>query len=849
MAIRIKIAAEYDSKGLRDAQKTLTDFGDKVKRTLAVAGAATVAAGVVFTKQAISVASDLEESINAVNVAYGSAADSILKIGETSAKAMGVSRGEFNAAAVRFSAFAERVVGSGGDVAGFIQDISLRAADFASVFNIDVAEALRVFQSGLSGEAEPLKRFGINLLDSEVKAYALRTELIKQGETMTETQKVQARYGLLMESTNKTAGDFANTSDSLANSQRILKATFTDLQGQIGTALLPVMGELLTAVADGLLPAMEEFSAWINSPDGKTAVAELGEVLVDVVKGIVDFGVFLADNWQTIVNFAIAIGTFTIAVQAATTAIGLYNAVSVIMAASTTGATLATTNLSIALKALPWVALAVGVASFVQSLADYADEVYGSKVATDGLTDAQIKQAQKVEGLENLIDQYRYALENSTLANRDLARNGIAVAAAELSRMGVQSTVVEGHLKDLNNIKLTTLKAQITETAGEMNRFRNIAEGFIAPIAEPNLDPNAGGGGGGGESAAEKAARERREAFEKVQDLIKRSQKDLAAAQKQYNATVSKLHSDNTKAIAQIQADFGARLADIAIQSQKRLTAAFSQAATFTLSDLFQVEETKSADNLIQGLTDRLKGSKDLIANAGKLNAAGFSQTFIEQVVAAGVTTGNELAQAILDSTPQTQAELQKLFAEMEVTTNTGMDTLAAKIYEKQGLATQELKDLYVTTQMELGEALLDQQASLRDGLTAANDAFQESVMNIRTALSEDLAEMDGMFGGLGGTIDRFMDKLDELITKYEDVSDAAKMAGLSSSGSVSIPRASLPTPAASITPKPSSTTNIVINAKVDQTQSAAQVGKVIAQSVNKYTGLGGGLRIGSAAV
>lgn len=845
MAIRIKIAAEYDQRGIKSAQKALADFGDKVKRTLAIAGAATVAAGVVFTRDAIRVASDLEESVNAVNVAYGAAAQSILKIGETSAKAMGVSRGEFNAAAVRFSAFAERVVGSGGDVAGFIQDISVRAADFASVFNIDVAEALQVFQSGLSGEAEPLKRFGINLLESEVKAYALRAGIIKVGETMTEQQKVQARYGLLMESTNKTQGDFANTSDSLANSQRILKATFTDLQGEIGSALLPVVSDLLSAFADGLLPVMEELSAWINSPDGKAAVAELGDALKNVVIATVDFIKFIAQNSQAIANVVISMTAFGVAVKVATTAVTLHAAVLQLLAAKTAGATVATTGLTVALRLLPWVAVGVGVASFVQSLSDYSNKVYGSKVNTEGLTEAQAKNARRIEDLKRLLGQYQYALENGTEANKDLAREGIARVTAQLEGMGVAAAGTVGEINRFNNIKLDGLRAEIGNTAGELNRFRNIAAGFVpqnAKTTTPTPDPF----GGGGESAAQKAARERKEAFEKVQKLIKGAQKELTAAQKSYNEQVTKLRADNTKAVAQIELDFGKRLADIAKTSRERLTSAFKTAAAFSLSDLFQVEDTRSVANLVKGLTDKLRASKDLISNAGALSAAGFSQTFIEQVVGAGTETGNELAKAILNSNPETQAELKKLFLDMEQTTNSGMDNLAQQIYDKQGLATQELKDLYATTQMELAEALLDQQVALDDALLEANATLVENIQKIKDQLAEDLAEMDGLFGGMGATIDKFMLKLDELIAKYRELAAAAT---IPETAVPEVPKTPVPKATQPVTQKPASTTNVYIQPKVDRTQSAEQVGRDVAKVVNKYITKGGGLKIGPVAL
>ena len=253
--ISLPVISKFDPTGIRKAEGAIKGFGSTVAKLGGiVAGAFSVAAVTNFTKQSVTAASDLEESLNAVTVSYGDASAAIIKLGDDAASRLGVTQTAFNQAAVRFSAFADRIVGAGGDTAGFIDDITQRASDFASVYNIEVAEALQVFQSGLAGEAEPLKRFGINLLQSEVQAYALRAGIIGVGETMTEQQKVQARYGLLLESTAKTQGDFANTSDGLANSQRILQATFTDMQATIGSALLPAFATL----AQGLIPVVEQ---------------------------------------------------------------------------------------------------------------------------------------------------------------------------------------------------------------------------------------------------------------------------------------------------------------------------------------------------------------------------------------------------------------------------------------------------------------------------------------------------------------------------------------------------------------------------------------------------------------
>jgi hypothetical protein len=253
--------------------------------SFAIAGGAALG---LFASKAIDAASDLEESANAVNVTFGESADGIHALGKAAADNVGLSNAAFNSMAVQFSSFAETVAGEGGDVVSVIDDISTRAADFASVMNLDVAEAARVFQSGLAGETEPLKKFGINLSAAEVEAYALRTGLIDVGETMSENIKVQARYGLLMEQTDKTAGDFKNTSDSLANSQRTLKANTTNLSAAIGQILVPALAEgtagasdLSGALIDIKLPEFLSSQAKFNPLNALGNALDAGKRVVD----------------------------------------------------------------------------------------------------------------------------------------------------------------------------------------------------------------------------------------------------------------------------------------------------------------------------------------------------------------------------------------------------------------------------------------------------------------------------------------------------------------------------------------------------------------------------------------
>lgn len=274
-----------------------TRFGGAMKSGMKIAGAAIAGLAVgaaVGLKSAVDEASNLGESVNAVNVVFGDAAAGVLKLSDNAAKAVGLSKSEFNGLAVQFSSFATKVAGPTGDVTSTLDELTGRAADFASVMNLDVSEAATIFQSALSGETEPIKKFGIDLSAAAVEAYAMANGIGTAGEALTETEKVQARYALLMAETSKTQGDFANTSDSLANRQRILGATFDNIKAQIGTALLPIMEDAFGFILDTAIPAVQGLITGFQ--DGTGAGGQIADVFTRVKDGAVATFEFFRDE-------------------------------------------------------------------------------------------------------------------------------------------------------------------------------------------------------------------------------------------------------------------------------------------------------------------------------------------------------------------------------------------------------------------------------------------------------------------------------------------------------------------------------------------------------------------------
>lgn len=244
MARKIEIEIVGSTKDLEAAldraQKKTGGFSQGISKATLPAAAALAALG-VGAKKTIDAASDLGESVNAVNVVFGKSADKILAFSKIAAGEAGLSMRAFNELVTPVGAALQNTGLSADQAADASIRLAKRAADMASVFNVDVKDALGAIQAGLRGEADPLERFGVGLSAAAVQSHALTMGLAGTAAELTANDKAQARLSLLMKQTDKVAGDFTNTSDQLANTQRINAAEAENTSAKIGKGLLPVM--------------------------------------------------------------------------------------------------------------------------------------------------------------------------------------------------------------------------------------------------------------------------------------------------------------------------------------------------------------------------------------------------------------------------------------------------------------------------------------------------------------------------------------------------------------------------------------------------------------------------------
>ncbi len=269
-------------------------FGTLAKAS-GVAVVALGAASVAFGKTAVDAASDLDESLNKSGEVFKKHGDAVAKWSKDSATAMGLSQAAALEGASSIGAMLTPMGIAPKRAADMSRSMVELAGDMASFNNEDPTEMLDRIRSGLSGESEPLKRFGSVLSETRVAQFAYAEGIAATGEKLTEQEKIQARYGLLLKDTADQQGDFARTSDGMANASRVVGAQFDNLRATIGQALLPVVERALGAINAGIAGLTE---AWPKiQPVISRVMGQIGSAVSAVVAVI-------RANWPQIQQIA-----------------------------------------------------------------------------------------------------------------------------------------------------------------------------------------------------------------------------------------------------------------------------------------------------------------------------------------------------------------------------------------------------------------------------------------------------------------------------------------------------------------------------------------------------------------
>lgn len=224
-------------------------FGATLKKL--IGPAALLGAGVAvtnFVAGAIKGGSNLQAEFEGVNQVFKESAATIQAFAKSAASTAGLTEVEALRASKTMGLFAQSAGLSGQASAKFSTDLVQLAGDLGSFNDIPTADALMAIQSGLQGQAEPLRRFGVFLTDDALKAEAMAMGLYSGTGALDAQTKMLASYNLIMKSTTTQQGDFVKYATDFGNAQKTMSANFENMKNSIGTSLLPVLGQLMVAI-------------------------------------------------------------------------------------------------------------------------------------------------------------------------------------------------------------------------------------------------------------------------------------------------------------------------------------------------------------------------------------------------------------------------------------------------------------------------------------------------------------------------------------------------------------------------------------------------------------------------
>lgn len=235
-------------------------------------------------KNMVTAASDYEENLNKIDVAFGKSSDTVTAWSENATKQFGLSKNQALESTALFGDMATSMGLAQSDAADMSMSLAGLAGDLASFKNIGIDQAMTALSSVFTGETESLKQLGIVMTQTNLDAFALANGFGKTTSEMSQAEQVQLRYAYVMAMTTNAQGDYARTADGTANSMRTFQGAVDNLNIALGEHLLP----LLTPLIQGATNLINKFAE--ADPKLQQLILTIGMIAIVVGPALVATG-------------------------------------------------------------------------------------------------------------------------------------------------------------------------------------------------------------------------------------------------------------------------------------------------------------------------------------------------------------------------------------------------------------------------------------------------------------------------------------------------------------------------------------------------------------------------------
>ena len=272
---RLSVALRMDTgdfiQGSSRAQREMANLGDSLRalgekwqQTATRLSVGLTAPFAAFSAFSIKAASDAAELQSAFDQTFGTMAEEMNAWAIATGDAMGRSTQSIQEMANSFGILFNQTAPTRQAAAEMSKTFAVLAQDLSSFYNLSGDDVLQKLRSGIVGETEPLRAFGVLIDDATVKAKALEMGLAETAAEVSEQAKVMARYQLILEKTANAQGDVARTSDGTANRMRSFTEAMEELRVAIGSKLLPVITPLIKGITS-LINAFTNLPSWVQT--------------------------------------------------------------------------------------------------------------------------------------------------------------------------------------------------------------------------------------------------------------------------------------------------------------------------------------------------------------------------------------------------------------------------------------------------------------------------------------------------------------------------------------------------------------------------------------------------------
>jgi hypothetical protein len=717
MAIRINFLTQFDNRGLKQAQRELAAVGRNITRTLDLAVGGALAGATAGLVKSVKAASNYAAEFEGVNQVFGDAAKSVQAFADTAAKTAGLSATEALQASKVFGLFASSAGLSGEAAANFSTTLVQLAGDLGSFNDVPTADALAAIQSGLQGQAEPLRKFGVFLTDDALKQEYFAQTGQKVVGALSAQQKMMASYGLIMKQTAIQQGDFTKYGDTMGNSLKTLTKTMEDLSAEIGQQLVPIIEEVL--------PLFQEMIPVIGQKLKDAVAAVDWKAFFDaIIKGIS----FLIDNGENIVKLVTlvyglskAFDALNISLKLATTSWGLMTGkipLNPIMLAVAAIGLLVTGVIALddalknieekdKLRAASGTATKAGQDAYEKYLRTAKREQTntgpGSILPSEMMAAERARQKAYNDALKFLNSSKRPSTGQGKYVVPKLVVPEIPGFGSTGGKGTEKADPVKQFVEDLKD--MTKGLQSLTESTKELGRFEQSVIDTFDSLYEKLKDAPKGTD------------------LTKLRSFLKAEQALLVENARQRDAIIKK-RSLAQSIIDDVRSSLmgTGNLASLMENQTKSVTTTVSKIVDgFAVTTKRTVDEVVGAKGVISRLKEVVAKTKAFATQLTDLKALGLNPNLFKQIVDAGPEVGGELAKEILDGGSDSVKALNETFKELQTVTAEVAEQTATIMFD----AGTEIGSALINGLLAEEQRLVDAAKQLAE---AFNKAYQENI-------------------------------------------------------------------------------------------------------------------------